>query len=324
MYYFAYGSNMLRACMQDRAPSARFVTTARLNGHVLKFHKRSPNDGSGECDAVETGKATDTVCGVVYEIAESERARLDQAEGLGRGYLGRELCVEVPGGHLRAYTHVADPASVDGRLHPTASYRDLLVAGAQENGLPEDYLRFLRSCEAGPERLARAVIYESPWVNLYVDSVRFPDGRTIERHHLLDFPRPSVVVLVEDAQGSVLLVRQWRYTTGHCEWELPAGGMEEGETPAQAAEREVLEETGYRTTGHELLCSYHPMDGISNRLFHVCRCRSTERAGDPDGEVNVIRWFSRDEARQMVASGTITCGLSLMGLLYSLLPGPTG
>ena len=42
-----------------------------------------------------------------------------------------------------------------------------------------------------PQRLARTIIYENPWVNLYLDKVRFPDGRIIEKHHLLDFEKEA-------------------------------------------------------------------------------------------------------------------------------------
>jgi hypothetical protein len=46
-----------------------------------------------------------------------------------------------------------------------------------------------------PERLARKVVYQSEWVNLYVDKVQFPSGRIIEHHHLLDFEYPAVTVI---------------------------------------------------------------------------------------------------------------------------------
>ncbi len=170
-----------------------------------------------------------------------------------------------------------------------------------------------------PERLARTVICESPWVNHYVDRVRMPSGHIVEQHHLLDFPRPIVVAVVDDGAGALLFVRLWRYPTGAASWELVAGGVEAGESPVEAVAREVLEETGYRTAGHELVYTCYPLPGIANRLAHIFRCRALERVGEPDpGEVTEGRWFSRQEVRQMLRQRAITCGISLTALLLHL------
>jgi ADP-ribose pyrophosphatase len=166
-----------------------------------------------------------------------------------------------------------------------------------------------------PRRLGRAVVYESPWVNLYVDEVQFPNGCIIARHHLLDFG-PSVVALVENGAGQVLMVRVCRYTTCRTEWELPAGGVEPGESVEEAARREVLEETGYGIAGYEHVYAYYPMNGIANKMMHVVRCRATERTADFDrDEVSDVRWFSRDEVRRMIAAREITDGVALVPLL---------
>jgi ADP-ribose pyrophosphatase len=166
-----------------------------------------------------------------------------------------------------------------------------------------------------PQRLRRTVIYKSPWVNLYVDEVQFPNGRVIERHHLLDFS-PSVVAFVENGVGEVLMVRVCRYTTSRTEWELPAGGVEPGESVEEAARREVLEETGYEVVGYKHVYAYYPMNGIANKVAHVIRCRATGRAVDFDrDEVSDVRWFSRDEIRCMIAAREITDGVALVPLL---------
>jgi ADP-ribose pyrophosphatase len=174
--------------------------------------------------------------------------------------------------------------------------------------------------EKKPRRLARTVIYEHPWVNLYVDRVQFPGGRIVEQHHVLDFDWPAVAALVENAEGEMLLVDAYRYTTDSVEWGVPAGRMEEGESIPQAAEREVREESGYETAGHELLYTYYPMNGISNKVFHIVRCKAVRKKGDFDeNEVKEIRWVSRGKIEEMLAEKTVRDGLSLTALLLYLL-----
>ncbi len=170
-----------------------------------------------------------------------------------------------------------------------------------------------------PERLSRTTIYESEWVNLYVDRVRFPHGRVIERHHLLDFEQPSVVIFIEDEQERVLLVRVCRYPTLSTDWEVPAGGLEAGETILEAAQREVREETGYQCQDYQVVYTYFPLNGIANKLFHILRCRAIAQvtAFDP-GEVSEIRWFEKADLRQMLKDHVIVDGPTLTAVLLCL------
>ena len=160
------------------------------------------------------------------------------------------------------------------------------------------------------------MIYENPWVSLYVDRVRFPQGRIIDEHHVLHFGKEAVAVLVEDERHRILLVNVYRYVTNTIEWEIPAGVLEDGESILAAAEREVREESGYETVDHELIHTFCPMNGIADQVFHVARCRATKKVGGFDGnEVREFRWISREEMRQMVSEGSVRDGFSLVGLL---------
>jgi ADP-ribose pyrophosphatase len=167
-----------------------------------------------------------------------------------------------------------------------------------------------------PKRLSRTVIYENPWVNLYVDQVQFPGGRIIEKHHFLDFEREAVGVLVENGAGQILLVHAYRYATDTIEWEIPTGGVEKGEAILEAAQREVWEESGYETINHELIYTYYPQNGISNQVFHIARSQATTKTGDFDrNEVKEFKWASRQEIQGMIKNKLLKDGFSLTALL---------
>jgi ADP-ribose pyrophosphatase len=170
-----------------------------------------------------------------------------------------------------------------------------------------------------PKRLARTTIYESTWVNLYIDRVQFPNGYIIDRHHLVDFDHEAVMALVENDEGQLLFVQVWRYPTLSTEWELPAGSIEAGETPVEAAQREVLEEGGYTTTGHHVIYTYYPMNGIANQVYHLVHCQAQEPVGEIDAnEISGVCWMDRAEIERMMDDRTLADGYTLTALLLWL------
>jgi len=170
-----------------------------------------------------------------------------------------------------------------------------------------------------PERLARSVIYKNPWVNLYIDRVRFPSGRVVEQHHLLDFETEAVAVVIENDRHDILFIRTYRYTTETIEWEIPAGNIELGESVLEAAQREILEESGYEVTNLELLYTYNPMNGISNKTFHIAKAKVSIKKGSFDrNEVEAVTWFTKKEVRSMIKNKVIKDGFTLTALLLHL------
>jgi len=170
-----------------------------------------------------------------------------------------------------------------------------------------------------PKRLSREIVYQSSWVNLYLDKVKFPSGLVIEKFHMLDFPTAAVAAIMEDEFGNVLFVRISRYTTGLTDWELPAGGIEKGETVNDAARREILEETGYITDEPKLVYSFYPMPGNTNKLFHIVQCKAIECRQEFDrNEVSQTRWFTREDTKQMIKERILPDGFTLTALLLWL------
>jgi len=137
---FAYGSNMLAVRMQERAPLSKAVSVGQLVGFELCWNKRS-SDGSGKCSVTETGHPKQVVSGVAYEMCASDKLSLDRAEGLGQGYGERAVNIHTQAGRLPALTYYA--TSFDPGIRPYDWYRDLVIAGAREHELPEEYVRML-------------------------------------------------------------------------------------------------------------------------------------------------------------------------------------
>jgi ADP-ribose pyrophosphatase len=162
-------------------------------------------------------------------------------------------------------------------------------------------------------------VYQSPWVNLYLDNVKFPNGFVIEKFHVLDFDHTAVAAVVENESGNILFARIYRYITDTTNWEIPAGGVDPGETIIDAGRREVLEETGYTTENHQLIYSYYPMNGSANKFFHVVFCRAVDQNQEFDrNEVSEIRWVSRNEVEEMIKDKVISDGYTLTALLLWL------
>jgi len=111
----------------------------------LRFHKIGFRDGSGKCNAFATGIAADVIWGAVYEIEPADKFRLDGAEGLGRGYLERIVEVDAQVGPISATTYVASPDAIRPDLHPFSWYKEFVVAGSIEHGLPLEYVRAIRA-----------------------------------------------------------------------------------------------------------------------------------------------------------------------------------
>lgn len=138
--YFAFGSNLFARRLCQRIPSAKVIGTYTLPAHVLRFHKRG-EDGSGKCDAYFTDNQHDSVIGRLFAIACVEIAKLDRCEGLGKGYEKKEVHVINEKGETEtAFTYYADSRFIDNSIQPFSWYKQHVVAGAKEGGLPAEYI----------------------------------------------------------------------------------------------------------------------------------------------------------------------------------------
>ena len=144
----------------------------------------------------------------------------------------------------------------------------------------------------------------------------FDIKRSIVRH------AGSAVMMAVDDKKRILLVRQFRLPAERYLWELPAGKLDEGEKPLQAARRELIEETGYRARKWKKLASFWPSPGyVEERMTIFLATDLTAGEATPmDDERIEARWFTRKELEEMIRNGKIEDGKTMIGFT----PGKSG
>jgi 8-oxo-dGTP pyrophosphatase MutT (NUDIX family) len=161
-------------------------------------------------------------------------------------------------------------------------------------------------------------LYKSDWLSLTLADVELPNGQRFE-HHVIRIPQEAAAVVVHDPERGVLLIHRHRFVVDAWGWEVPGGRIDDGESPAQAAEREALEEAGWRPGPLRPLFVYHPISGLSDQRFHVFAAESATFEREPDLiETDRVEWISLPELRRLIRRGEISDGFSLTALLWFL------
>jgi gamma-glutamylcyclotransferase len=143
---FAYGSNLAAAEMAAWCPEARFAGLARLPDHRLALNRRSIRWGGGVVDVVAAD--VEQVWGVLYDVDDAAVAALDRKEGAGIAYRLTPVGVEHRGEPRGAHTYTVITKEPDAPP-ATPEYAELVLRGARERGLPEEWLAVLDSVLRG-------------------------------------------------------------------------------------------------------------------------------------------------------------------------------
>jgi len=167
-----------------------------------------------------------------------------------------------------------------------------------------------------PERLSHERVYDGKVFDVDRDKVRMPNGRTVT----VDVVRhPKSVVLIPVPQpGHVILIRQYRYPVNAFLWELPAGSVDDGESPEQAARRECHEEIGKVPATIVRMAAMLPTPGYCDEEMVFFRVSSleepTEAAAVDEDEDIEAKTFELREAREMIRRGEIIDMKTVAGL----------
>ncbi len=163
------------------------------------------------------------------------------------------------------------------------------------------------------------VSYDGPVFRVTTDVVDEPGGirtrRDVIRHS------GSIVVLAVDDSPSgprILLERQYRHAAQSMMWELPAGRIDEGESPLAAGRRELLEETGFTARQWKKIMHFYVSPGFLDETMTIYLARGL-RAGEaqPEADEKIsTRFFSLSEARRMALNGRIRDAKTISGIFW--------
>ena len=160
--------------------------------------------------------------------------------------------------------------------------------------------------------------YSGKIIDLRVDTIKLPSGRVVTREVVEHSETVCMVPL--DENGDVWLVRQFRTPTGRALLELPAGGMEAGETPSEAVLRELQEEIGCTAESMTHLGSFYLAPGWCDEYMHaylVTNLVSSRLQADDDENI-VIEKVSLKEATKLIRNGEIDDVKTIAGLLMAI------
>lgn len=161
-------------------------------------------------------------------------------------------------------------------------------------------------------------IYNGKVVNLHVDEVILPNGKTAKRE-LIKHPG-AVAIIPLTCDNKIVFVEQYRKPLEKSLIEIPAGKMELGEEPATTAIRELEEETGYTAKELSLVTSFYTSPGFADELMYIYLAKNIEKlptpvAGDEDEFVEIME-LSLDEAAQYIKDMRIHDAKTNYAVLY--------
>jgi len=148
-------------------------------------------------------------------------------------------------------------------------------------------------------------VYRGRVLSITKDTVSLPSGRVTIREKVTHPGSVGILPVLEN--GDLIFVKQFRYVIGSDLLEIPAGTIEEGESPEECATRELLEETGYQAGRLDLLSSFYTSPGYSNEfmwLFKATDLRSGEAKPMADESIE-IKVVSLGEALSLIKNGGI-------------------
>ena len=150
-------------------------------------------------------------------------------------------------------------------------------------------------------------LFKRPWLTVRRDCVELPDGRQNPEFYVLEYPDwVNVIAITED--GQFVMERQYRHGLGKTCFEIPAGVMENGETPLEAAKRELMEETGYGEGEWTNIMNVSGNTSTTNNISHCFVAKGVKKISgqhlDSTEDLEIVL-LSRDQVKDLMVNDQI-------------------
>lgn len=169
------------------------------------------------------------------------------------------------------------------------------------------------------ETLKQQYLIQDEWIRLRADTCRMADGTIVDPYYVLEYPNWANVIAITE-EKEVVLIKQYRHALGEVDLELPGGAIDPGESPLQAARRELLEETGFEAEHMEQLCKLSPNPANHNNYsisFLATGVKRTARQQlDETEEIEVIL-VPLEEVKQMLARQELIQTMHVAAFYYA-------
>ena len=161
------------------------------------------------------------------------------------------------------------------------------------------------------------VIIDHRFIRIREDLLEHPDDGRRFHYYYLESPSSAVATVALTDDGCVILTRQYRHPVGRVIYDLPAGRPKRGESPQEAAARELKEETGYRAARWQKLAYFNQFPGamqVGTHLFLAQELTPGEQNLDKYEDLEVVK-MPFAEALSLVTRGEVIDGAMMVGLL---------
>ncbi len=150
-------------------------------------------------------------------------------------------------------------------------------------------------------------LFRRPWLTARRDHVRLPNGAENEEYYVLEYPDWVNVIAITE-EGKFVMERQYRHALQRTGYEICAGVCEEGETPLEAARRELYEETGFGGGEWTQMMSIAPNSSSMSNLCHCFLARGVHRIStqhlEPTEDIS-LHLLTEEEVLSMMKKGDI-------------------